>query len=71
MKKIIFIFLVLIISSCKSDCQKTNEKLMFTIDSLSNENLNNRIEIGRYEIIMERLVVSDSAMYDKITNNIE
>ena len=71
MKKLLFIFLVLIMSSCDSDCQKTNKELVYTIDSLSSDNSALKIEVGRYEIILDRLMTCDSFMYEEITKNLE
>lgn len=44
---------------------------MYTIDSLSSDNSALKIDIGRYEIILDRLMTCDSVMYEEVTKNLE
>lgn len=44
---------------------------MYTIDSLASDNSALKIEVGRYEIILDRLMTCDSFMYEEITKNLE
>lgn len=47
-------------SSYQSECDSINQLL-----------IESKIEIGRYEIIMDRLYDEDSLLYNNVTSNIE
>lgn len=78
--KTAFLILVSIIAiSCSSnECERKVEQLRdrlnhlsYVNDSLSSDNMAMKIDIGRYEIILERLMEADSNLYEKVTGNIE
>jgi hypothetical protein len=78
--KTAFLILVSIIAiSCSSnECERKVEQLRdrlnhlsYVNDSLSGDNMTMKIDIGRYEIIMERLMEVDSNLCEKVTGNIE
>lgn len=78
--KTAFLILVSIIAiSCSSnECEHKVEqlrdrlnRLSYVNDSLSGDNMTMKIDIGRYEIIMGRLMEVDSNLYEKVTGNLE
>lgn len=47
------------------------DSLIFLMDSLNCELMTKSIDIGRYEIIMDRVWALDSPLVEKITKNLE
>jgi hypothetical protein len=54
-----------------SDCMKHVQELTYKNDSLSNENLGLKIELGRYEIIHTRLLDQFPKIEEEVTKNLE
>lgn len=78
--KTAFLILVSIIAiSCSSnECERKVGELHSKLDSiitmndsLSSDNMAMKIDIGRYEIILGRLMEVDSNLYEKVTGNLE
>jgi hypothetical protein len=53
------------------DCLGQVQKLSYQVDSLSNENLGLKIELGRYEIIHTRLLDEFPEVEGEVTKNLE
>jgi len=47
------------------------DSLICQIDSLNSELMTKSIDLGRYEIIMDRVWALDSPLVEKVTKNIE
>lgn len=50
---------------------RERDSLQYQIDSLSGELSTKSIDMGRYEIIMDRLWVLDSPLVEKVSKNLE
>jgi hypothetical protein len=82
MKRLIIIYILLFViilysirctvtSKCNDAIKLKCEDQSRVIDSLNAELSMKEIEVGRYEIILDRIREKDSALVDEATSNIE
>jgi hypothetical protein len=79
MKNLFILLTVFYFVSCtNNECETKVKNLEYRLDTMTNrvnilqsDNMSLMIDIGRYEIIMGRLLEQDSIMYEQVTSNLE
>jgi hypothetical protein len=79
MKNLFILLTVFYFVSCNdNECETKVKDLEYCLDTMTNranilhsDNIFLMIDIGRYEIIMNRLLEQDSIMYEQVTSNLE
>jgi hypothetical protein len=79
MKNLLILLTVFYFVSCGDNkCETKVKNLEYQLDTITNrvnilqsDNMSLMIDIGRYEIIMSRLIEQDSIMYEQVTSNLE